>query len=235
MFLLLDVGNTAVKWRLLERLGEYRPLKGGVLTFDRLEELKKFSSVPHKWVSSVKPSVNPLLVEILKNPRFVEVENCRALIEVDYKTPRTLGIDRLLNAVGGLEYGDTFAVVSFGTATVVDLVIDRTFKGGAIFLGTEKHLECLSKKGEQLPRVDLKEIPPLLGKSTDECIQSGTFYNQLFTVRGYLERFKELYGVKGFIYTGGYADLFTPFLGQGILDGELLFKGLWKVIKSNLD
>jgi len=235
MFLLLDVGNTAVKWRLLEDINEYRPLRGGVLTFDRLEELKRFSGIPHKWVSSVKPSVNPKLVEILKNPHFVEVEDCKNLIKVEYKTPHTLGIDRLLNAVGGSFYGDTFAVVSFGTATVVDLIIDRTFKGGVIFLGVEKHLECLSKKGEKLPRVNLTDVPPLVGQSTSECILSGVFYNQIFTVRGYLERFKNLFGVDRVIYTGGYAEFFKPFLGQGILDRELLFKGLWKVMKAHLE
>ena len=232
MLLLVDVGNSSVKWRLTPT-ETYKPTEGGVLTFDHLEELKRFSDIPHKWVASVKPSINPLLEEVLNNPHFVSVEDCKPLIDIDYKTPTTLGIDRLLNAIGGLEYGDTFAVVSFGTATVVDLVLNRTFKGGVIFLGVEKHLECLAKKGEKLPKVEFKQNPPFVGQSTEECIQSGVFYNQLFTVKGFLNRFITSYGIEKIILTGGYADFFHPQIG-GIFDKELLFKGLFKVYKTSV-
>jgi len=43
-----------------------------------------------------------------------------------------LGVDRLFSAFGGLEFADTFLVISLGTTTVVDLVLNRTFKGGSI-------------------------------------------------------------------------------------------------------
>lgn len=230
MLLLVDVGNSSVKWRLTPA-DDYKPIGGGILTFDRLEELKKFADIPHKAVASVKPSVNPALERILKNPCFVSVEDCKPLIGIDYKTPSTLGIDRLLNAIGGLEYGNTFAVVSFGTATVVDLILEKTFKGGVIFLGVEKHLECLAKKGEKLPEVEPKNNPPLLGQSTAECLQSGVFYSQIFTAKGLLENFKTLYGVGKVILTGGYADFFHPQIG-GIIDKELLFRGLFRVYKT---
>jgi len=227
---MVDVGNSSVKWRL-STPEEYQPLKEGVLSFDRLEELRKYSNVPYKVVASVKPSVNPRLEEVLINPYFVSVEDCKPLIGIDYKTPQTLGVDRVLNAIGGLEYTETFAVVSFGTATVVDLVLEKTFQGGAIFLGLEKHLGCLSKNAEQLPFVDFKEKPPFLGKSTNQCIQSGVFYSQVFTVRGFLENFRTTYRVEKVLLTGGLGGIFKDFVPQGIFDKELLFRGLFRIFR----
>ena len=227
---MVDVGNSSVKWRL-STPEEYQPLKGGVLSFERLEELRKYSNVPYKVVASVKPSVNPRLEEILINPYFVSVEDCKPLIGIDYETPQTLGVDRVLNAIGGLEYAETFAVVSFGTATVVDLVLEKNFQGGAIFLGLEKHLGCLSNNAEQLPLVDLKTKPALLGKSTNQCIQSGVFYSQIFTVRGFLENFGTTYGVEKVFLTGGLGGIFKDFVPQAIFDKELLFRGLFRIFR----
>jgi type III pantothenate kinase len=231
MLLLVDVGNSTVKW-VITPLHSYKPLNKGILKPDRLGELKRFKDIPYRVVASVRPSLNPQLEKILEGPIFVTNKDCLQIIGSEYKTPHTLGVDRLLNAIGGLDYSDSFCIVSFGTATVVDAVVDKTFLGGAIFLGIEKHLKCLSSNAEQLP-LEKPTIPlKVLGKSTAECLTVGSFYSQIFTVKGLIDEYRELYGIKTFILTGGTSEYFRDFFKGGILDRDLLFKGLFKVFKK---
>lgn len=228
MLLLVDIGNSAVKW-IISETDRYQPLRKGILNHDQIEELRKFKDIPYKVVASVKPSLNPKLAEVLKNPIFVKNEDCLRFISSEYETTHTLGVDRLLNAIGGLNYADTFCVVSFGTATVVDLVVEKTFLGGAIFLGMEKHLKCLNIHAEQLP-MEKPQIPQRpIGKNTKECLLSGVFYSQLFAVKGFVQTYKELYGVEKVILTGGSSDFFISQFESFVFDKELLFKGLFKV------
>ena len=231
MLLLVDVGNSTVKWAITP-LHSYKPLKKGVLKPNRLEELRRFKDIPYRVVASVRPSLNPHVESLLKKPIFVKNEDCLQLVGSEYKTPRTLGVDRLLNAIGGLDYSDTFGVISFGTATVVDAVVDKKFLGGAIFLGLEKHLRCLSSNAEQLP-LEKPTVPSTpLGRSTAECLNVGSFYSQVFTVKGLTDTYRQLYGIETFILTGGAAEYFKDFFGNYLLDRELLFKGLFKVFKK---
>jgi len=232
MVLLVDVGNSAVKW-VISEIGRYRPLQKGILKHNQIEELRKFKEIPHRVVASVKPSLNPKLAEVLNNPIFVRNEDCLHLISSEYETPHTLGVDRLLNAIGGLHYANSFCVVSFGTATVTDVVIEPTFLGGAIFLGIEKHLDCLYTYAEQLP-MEKAQVPRRpIGMNTKECILSGAFYSQVFAVKGLINFYKKLYGIEKVILTGGSAEVFINQFETFFLDKELLFKGLFKVFMNS--
>ena len=230
MLLLVDIGNSSVKW-LITPADTFKPLQRGILSFDKLHFLEKFKDIPHKFVASVKPSLNPKIKKILINPYFVEMNDCKTLIDVNYKTPQTLGIDRVLNAIGGFTYANSFIVVSFGTATVIDVVVNRTFLGGAIFLGLEKEAECLAQKAELLAEVFPKTKPSLIGKSTSECLSSGVFYNQFFTTIGYLEGIKKHFEVEKVLCTGGYSEIFGPHIRSCVVDRDLLFKGLFEIFK----
>ena len=230
MLLLVDIGNSSVKW-LITHTDTFKPLKRGILSFDEIHVLEKFKDIPHKFVASVKPSLNQKVKKILINPYFVEINDCKILIDIAYKTPQTLGIDRILNAIGGFNYANSFIVVSFGTATVIDLVVNRTFLGGAIFLGLEKEAQCLALKAELLTEVFPKTKPPLIGKSTSECLSSGVFYNQFFTTIGYLEGIKKHFEVEKVLCTGGYSEIFGHYIRSCVVDRDLLFKGLFEIFK----
>ncbi len=232
--LLLDIGNTFTKWLVTEACKPLSVLNRGEFpssgeTFEKkLSELARKYPTARVFVSSVKPSSEGTIKNLFPSAETVSAEKLRGLIPVDYETPETLGADRVLNALGGLRYADTFAVVSFGTATVVDLVVEKVFKGGAVFLGVEKHLECLSKSAEKLPRLKLPSKPHFLGESTEKALLSGVFYSTLFAVRGFLEEYRKRFGVKRVFLTGGAMDLFADEL-KGFEPEEkplLLFEGL---------
>ena len=236
---MVDIGNTALKW-VFE--GEGKTFKGAIVLNERwLEEFKRLVSgldISKIYLASVKPSATKALKEEFPNlVKEITVDDLKGVMAIDYQTPHTLGVDRLLSAFGGLEFGDTFLVVSLGTATVVDLVLNKTFKGGSIFLGIERHLRCLYENAEKLPLAELKEKPPLVGNSTKNALLSGVFYSLKFSLEGFIREYHRKYGVKKVFFSGGYAHLFRgileiPFpVEVGFFD-NLTLRGLRRFIET---
>ncbi len=238
--LLVDIGNTAVKWVFTPSDHFEVLLKRVYPTGGKgwLRELEKdfFEYRPFKVVvSSVKPSLVGELKRAIPAAAVVKNEELSKLIKVEYKNLSTLGTDRLLNALGGLNYADTFLVISVGTALVVDLVYRGIFKGGSIALGPQKELECLFTKAEMLPKLEvLKAVPPP-GNSTESSILSGVLWSLKFTVEGFVRYYRSRYGVDKVLLTGGGAKLALELLEENeyfLFRKDLLFEGLYKYAKG---
>ena len=93
--------------------------------------------------------------------------------------PRTLGADRIANAVAAhARWGGPVGIVDLGTATTVDAVNGRgEFVGGAIAPGFRASGESLFRSAAQLPRVEL--IAPqggVIGRNTEDAVQAGLFH-----------------------------------------------------------
>jgi len=237
--LLVDIGNTALKW-IFE--GEGKTSKGVIVLNSRwLEEFKRLVgrwNISKIYLASVKPSATKALKEEFPNlVREITVDDLKRVMAIDYQTPHTLGVDRLLSAFGGLEFADTFLVISLGTATVVDLVLNKTFKGGSIFLGIERHLRCLYENAEKLPLVELKEKPPLVGNSTKKALLSGVFYSLKFSLEGFIREYHQRYGVKKVFFSGGYVHLYRgaleiPFPVEVRFFDNLTLRGIKRFIET---
>jgi type III pantothenate kinase len=229
--LLLDVGNTAIKY-LVTRKDTFKAIRTGYIDFNELQKLKRFENLP-TYVSSVKPSINRKLKEIFPHLYFFSLKDCKRLMKIEYKSP-TLGIDRVLTCIGGLDYKkDNFACFNFGTATTVNIVLNKTFIGGAIFLGLQKELECLSAKAEQLPLLDIENsnLPPI-GNTTESNILGGVFYKHLFAAEGYIELIREKYRIKTVLVSGGLGEIFAKRIKGVIYDPILVFKGMFKLLQD---
>ncbi len=229
--LLVDGGNTTLKV-CLTPLETFKPTSVEIIPYNSLHRLEKYKEINLKVVSTVKPSTLGKIKKFLKNPYVVKLEDTLPLIGIDYRTPHTLGIDRVISSIGGLYYDRSFIKVSFGTATVVDVVINKTFRGGAIFPGLEKSILCLVAHTDLLPKVEIEKKPPLVGKDTKSCIQSGVFYSQVFTVKGFIERLQKQLNIKTVILTGGAAGLFKEFFPSAVFDPYLTFRGLYEIAKT---
>ncbi len=132
-------------------------------------------------ISSV---VNPVLERIKETfiyrlwiePLVVNVDMDMG-IKILYENPKGLGIDRVVNAVGGYEeYGGPLLIIDFGTATTYDVVDeDGDFIGGAIAPGIGISIEALLEKAPALPKVDIIIPEKAIGKNTISNMQSGFF------------------------------------------------------------
>lgn len=248
MIILVDIGNTSTKIATAEGgkiLSVTRITTDETRTPDELYVYLKtlgMSEPRDAVVCSVVPSLTPKFVSMFRqrmnlgHPLVVSPYIVTG-IELNYKTLSNLGPDRIANAVAAYyEYGKDVAVVDFGTATTIDFVTsDGKYLGGIIAPGLDESLHHLVSSTSRLPEIELAKPTRYIGRSTEECMQSG-FY--LLTI-GFIEASrtavrKETKIDFTFVATGGLAERFAPLSSAiGIIDRDLTLKGCWHLYRLN--
>ena len=155
-----------------------------------------------------------------------------------YRTPDTLGYDRIAAAVGAYTiYPKTnVLVIDAGTAITYDIVTSEgEFIGGNISPGLEIRFKSLNKYTNRLPHLERPdEKPPLVGSSTKEAIQSGIVNGLLFEMDGFIETISQEYPQLQVVLTGGDANYFVGKLKSSIfVDLNLNLIGLNRILEHN--
>ncbi len=158
-------------------------------------------------------------------------------VTIEYKTPETIGKDRIAGAVAAYNMfkGNACLVIDIGTAITIDFIDESgVFKGGVISPGPETRYKSLHEYTGRLPMVEPVENTELLGNSTQTAIQAGVQNGILFEINGYISRFKEEYADLKIIITGGFAFLFDKKINYPIFaDSFLIPKGLNSILIHN--
>lgn len=221
MLLAIDIGNSSTKFGIFESrslidkfvIPTLRDYTVDELLFDRLRYINdRFFSIDTAFVSSVVPEMNETLSaacrELLKvTPQFVD-HSFDLGIKVCYEPPSAAGSDRLVCAASAAEkYGPPVIVCSFGTATTIDLVNDRSeYLGGTISPGMKTLAEALHLKTSKLPLVSVSKPETVVAATTEDSIRSGVFYGYVGLVEGIIERMIEEIGDRPrVVATGGFA------------------------------
>ncbi|MEQ9544398.1 MAG: type III pantothenate kinase [Marinobacter sp.] len=184
MRLLIDAGNTRVKWQLVE--GKRRVLDGvGTLDSDPFASLSPVrGSVSRIAVSTVaSDDKRRSLIEALScytpvRPCFYWSEVERAGLVNAYDDPRKMGADRWHGMYGAwIRQGASFAVVDVGSAITVDYV-DAHGKhlGGYILPGRRMMLRSLRNDAARIGFEDHRSDAGDPGASTTECVHHGLFW-----------------------------------------------------------
>ena len=229
MLLAIDAGNTQTviglyrgtelvrPWRLATNA--QRSSDEHALLIRQMLDLEDadFDDVTGMALSSGVPAVSAALREMagryLAVPPVVVEPGTRTGMPILYENPKEVGPDRIANAVGAFDrYGGPVVVVDFGTATTVDATSSAgEYLGGAILPGIEISLDALFARAAALFRVKLVEPRRVIGKSTVESIQSGTFYGWSAAVDGLCRRFQDELGPTAVVATGGLGELIVPY------------------------
>jgi type III pantothenate kinase len=111
-------------------------------------------------------------------------------LPIDYRDPSAVGADRIANAVGAIErHGKPAIVVDFGTATTFDVVSrEGRYLGGVIAPGVLTGAENLVRRAARLGAFEIKAPPRVVGKSTEESLQSGLLYGAVGQVDAIVRR-----------------------------------------------
>ena len=153
-------------------------------------------------------------------------------IELDVAEPKSVGADRVLNAIAAhaLHEGD-LVIVDFGTATTFD-AIDFTgaYKGGIIAPGINLSLDALVAAAAMLPRIAIAapDDPTVLGRTTEAQMHIGIYWGYVAMMEGLVARMKAEIGrpVK-VIATGGLATLFDEHTDLfDAIESDLTVQGL---------
>jgi len=238
MNLTLDIGNTAVKWATFEGR---TPLafgcwQGGEGTEEQLAAVRKLATEAEGVLACASGTVPELgfTLPLLDNTTPLP-------ITVDYKTPATLGADRLADACGaaGLHPGAPCLIIDAGTCITVDFIDSHaTYHGGAIMPGVGMSLRALNRFTAHLPLVDPGSVgrAPVLGRSTEECILAGTLGATMLALAGFVALYKGKAPGLRVLLTGGDATLLAADNNNGWeLVPNLVLAGLNEVLLATKD
>lgn len=238
MIYILDAGNTSIKVAAFKNdiLQDVKRL-----LFNDLLELNDFvlNSTDVVYCSSVLSNEKEdLLVNKFFRCKFFNHDSKLPII-INYLTPKTLGKDRICNAVGAHSSFPSKNVLSIdiGTCIKFDLIDEKgVYQGGAISPGIRLRYQSLNQFTDNLPLLDDKSDANLLGKSTNEAIHSGVMNGIKCEINEIINRYQLDFDDLIVIITGGDSKCFD-FKGKNntFVDENLTIKGLFNIYKLNAD
>ena len=220
MFLACDIGNSQIKTGLFS---ENKLVESD--TYKEIEEVVSIYSrrdIKYTGISSVVPLLSEQLAVILDQNlisyHLVSVIS-RLNLKIDYKTPGTLGTDRICSAEGAyylngkMEKDEIIVSVDFGTATTINIIMaPGKFIGGLIAPGVKMMGTALHSHTAQLPQVNFSDFESTIGSSTKSSIASGLINSSLGMIERvmkFLSATYNTYNIKVYL-TGGNAEYIMP-------------------------
>jgi type III pantothenate kinase len=239
-FLLIDNSNSFTKFALASRtaLGATRKLRTREVDARSLSRLLRGWRFESVVMCSVVPEKGALLATYLRAHPFLAVNaRTRLGIGIEYPKPRSIGADRLANAVSATHFfGAPVIVVDFGTAVTFDIISrERNYIGGVIAPGLEAMTDYLHQRTALLPTITLREPPGPIGKTTRHAMLAGAIHGYRGLVREILAQIRREIGRAKVVATGGYADLIANGVREiGEVREHLTLEGLRLIAGLNL-
>ena len=214
--LLVDLGNTRVKWATARAQGAIR-LEGdrptAKISAAWIRGLAKKWPHHHLVLASVVPKWTSSFERAFRGRATIVSGSLHSLRNhFRYPKPAELGADRIAAAIAAHAAGLFPAIiVASGTATAFTVLDAKgRFCGGAIAPGLQAQLDALVGATAQLPATSLKMPRSALAKSTRDAIRAGVLLNFQGGVKEIVQRLDESFprGAKPHvILTGGNAKL----------------------------
>lgn len=242
MNLVVDIGNSRTKLAIFLKKELVDSWTVDELKIGRLEEIKKtFPDLDRAILSSVS-TADTQIVSYLKSEfgHFMELNYLTPVpIKNHYKTPNTLGLDRLAAAIGACELfpGKDLLVIDAGTAITFDLIEKNgTFKGGNISPGLRSRFRALHEFTKNLPLIGETEEYPVIGQTTEEAIRAGVINGMVFEIDGTIGLFRKNRPGLQPLLTGGDALFFERRLKNAIfVKFEITLIGLNRILEYNVE
>ena len=239
MNLTIDIGNTFVKTALFEE-GELFDLQ----TFQKKayqDEIKMMidhhpvdqliicatGKLDEQWYDLLKEKVSVLKLD----------QNTKVPFQNYYKTPQTLGLDRiaLLCAAIELYKNKDVLIIDAGTCITYDLINrKRQYYGGMISPGWSMRFEALHEKTDKLPLVESPENLTIPGVSTTSAIYAGVVKGLILEIDGFIDIYKADHHHLTVILTGGDGHRLSTQLKNDIFaNSNFLMFGLNAILEYN--
>jgi type III pantothenate kinase len=228
----LDEGNTSIKLAL----------------FDNDILVSKYNNIDLNFVIKLLPKCDRLILSTVKyksnfetlfsNKNFVLLNKSTPLpIKILYKSPNSLGNDRIALAVGAISNfpNKNVLVIDSGTCITYDFINSKKeYLGGSISLGIQMRYNALHHFTSQLPLLESVDTAMLTGDNTEGSIHSGIINGVLVEIDGIIQRYTNQYPDIKVIVTGGNAKFFDKGLKNTIFaSSDLLMIGLNKILDYN--
>lgn len=208
MNLIIDVGNTRIKAAVFENDSLLE-----LLVFNEDTLIKKIDYFLSKYtidkgiISSVRSISKENLFRLKKMMPIIELNSeTKVPFENLYKTPKTLGVDRiaLVSNASKKFKATNVLVIDAGTCITFDFINSRNeYKGGAISLGIEMRYKALERFTSKLPLLEKAEIENFIGNNTKTSIHSGVINGVINEIQGVIAQYEKEKGDLTVVLTGG--------------------------------
>ena len=237
MNLVLDIGNTFIKLAVFNKNILLETSVQKELDDSLIDSFFQKYKITNCIFSSVtNNNKNEIL---LKKYNFLPLTHLTPLpLSLNYKTPETLGIDRIAAVVGAKSSFDNIdlLVIDLGTCVTFDFVNSKgEYLGGSISPGFNMRFEALNYFTEKLPLIEFKkENLMLIGDSTEKSIISGVYNGMKNEINGIINAYISQYTTLKIVVTGGDFNLFDLEPKNRIFaDKFLVLKGLNEILIYN--
>lgn len=239
MNLVIDIGNTQVKIALF-RDNELLLLHTATETDQVLiRELTAQHNPQAAIVSSVRKDEGIAWLTNFGFPVLFAGANLKLPIKLLYKTPETLGSDRLAAAIAAAYMfpGQNNLVVNAGSCITTDFVsAENEYLGGTIAPGMHMRLRAMNHFTGQLPLIQkISKETPLLGDTTESSMMSGVINGITAEIQGFITALKKDIGFFNVIFSGGDGKIFAKKLKSRIFAVDnIVLHGLNQMLKHNV-
>lgn len=219
MFLAIDIGNTNIHVGIFEGdiLQSAHAIKGECPShadFTKILSPAVLNKVQAVAIASVNPVAESFVIETVRKhltvkPRIIG-KDISVPIPILTEYPEKVGADRLVNAIAAFERTKNWTVVvDAGTAITIDGINNKgAFLGGIIAPGIDISSRALHDSTALLPRISIRKPGNVIGKNTEEAINSGIYWGTVGMVNRLLCMISdEMECRPAIIATGGNADM----------------------------
>jgi len=238
MYLTIDIGNSFAKLAIFhdgEIVYKERHHKLLVGIVDKLYKKFLFSRA---ILSSTRVIDKRIITAIQRRYDMIILDHNTAIpIKNLYRTPETLGRDRLAAMVGAyVQYPkQNCVIIDLGTCNTFDLVDKNgTYQGGNISPGVDMKLKAMNHFTSKLSLPVRQYNDDPIGKDTTSALQNGAFWGTIFEIESFIHCMNALFTPLNVILTGGDAEIFGSKLNSKIFVApNIVLIGLHEILKYN--
>jgi len=237
--LIIDIGNTVgkmVAFRGEEPVDEIRSECGELTGLDAFAAKYNFRrgivGTVRDLTASEQEALSRLPFPLLRFSADVPVP-----VTNRYRTPATLGSDRLAAVIGAssLRPGKDLLIIDAGTCITYEVIDARgNYWGGNIAPGMQMRLRALHEFTARLPLVEPEGEVPGMGYDTETAIRSGVLRGMKYEIEGYIKSMRAKFPHLEVFLTGGNRINFDPGIKNLIFtDRYIVPRGLNKILDYN--
>jgi type III pantothenate kinase len=240
MNLIIDVGNTNVKFAIYENADLVYKTSFELSEFEQyyVGLKKEFSQLTAAIISSVG-RLSKKQKELIYNDLDVLELSYKTKLPFKnlYKTPKTLGVDRIALVSASVKDfpHSNVLIIDTGTCITYDFITEgNKYLGGAISPGIRLRYISLNNLTANLPLLETNQPKSIIGDSTEASIHSGVVYGVVKEIDGVIEQYVEQYPDLTVILTGGDANFLSNQLKNSIFaNSNFLLEGLNYILDYN--
>lgn len=240
MNLIIDIGNTRTKVAVFDKQVVVEKITVEELSQSLLNNIYKTFNIEGIILSTVKLDIDKNVISLINDwgKLFIQLSHETKLpIQNHYKTPKTLGQDRIASVIGAAHFfpNQHCLVIDAGTCITYDFInSNETYIGGSISPGLSMRYRAMHEFTASLPLLNKQRLNTFVGYDTVTSMQTGVDYGLSFEIQGFIQKYFTNFGQIKVIMTGGDAAYLAAMVKYEIfVNPNLVLIGLDKILTYN--